>query len=400
MKTKILGLDQFTSHSFGYHYGIPEPYLQLLNVIHVCREAFDPYGDSFREYLEKHNDGRLTLNSDLVGKSQIFAVNERQSRIIARFGFDSVPDKPEYDQSTGTYTLSFPYKFSYEKPIACTMKYPIIVHNQLLPAEYVLPISNNDVSANTRKNFSASNYGLSTFEAGARNNGIMRGDGIVRIPSHDEFNNNNVKLGYGTILSVLCQIDVENRLKLFSLDDLGDYMMDSDVLNFLKTTERTFFTKQRESLFYLYLLDNESPRHDTILYLDTEGYVCSKTPLSLRGVNRVCLAVCIDPTMVKPTAIDRGLRNKPVMRKILSLANENLLTNYGRNGITDRMNLTMTDMRKPFRNLEIKGNAVQNYKQQTERFRNLPSDITGKDLLVFNYGLIQPKTVLHTGINI
>jgi hypothetical protein len=104
-------------HSLTYHYPLPGEYLEVLKDVHDKREAVKGYGQTFEEYVTSMATNRMTLIGDLTNNTNRLVISETQSRVQGIFDFDTVPEKPQRDDESGYWTISFAYKFSYERPI-------------------------------------------------------------------------------------------------------------------------------------------------------------------------------------------------------------------------------------------------------------------------------------------
>jgi len=366
IRVRVSNMRDVNIHSVTYHYPLPEPYVELIETIYAMRENVAGYGDTIFEYVMTHTDGRLKLISDLDGKAMSFAVAERQSRIVGRFGFDGAPEKPEKDNGNGAWTISFSYKFTYEKPVACNMTYPVIVHNQLLPPKYVIMESTQQEVDGHQLGYSNSIGALHSFEQGRMNPAGVRSDFVARLPAHDEFQNlsHNLLPKTGTIFSLLCEIDLKDRKSLFNLKDLGDLYIDPDVLNFMLVSEAPYMTRQFKSLFQLMLFNDQQLAGNEMLICDSKGNVSGRDYLSLRTVNRVCLSLILDLTSVDRAAIKR-IELYPKAKEKVTVAINELLKNSGGNYYNGpKTHISDRDYKDQYRNI-INTNPKRNIPRNT-----------------------------------
>jgi hypothetical protein len=119
-------------HEVSYHWDLPPAILIILYQIHACREAVAPYGETLTQWIQPHSDIKLTTLVDQAGRNPQAAVAETQAGIVGWFDFEGQPDASTFNQSAGTWESVFTYKFRYNKPLSVVIRYPLMVHNQVL----------------------------------------------------------------------------------------------------------------------------------------------------------------------------------------------------------------------------------------------------------------------------
>lgn len=313
-------------HNIKYHYAIPMEVWEIVQEVHRKREANLPYGQSIVDYINSYATDRLTLVGDIAAHNVSLAVAETQARIQGIFGFDTLPEKPERDDTNGIWTVSFSYKFTYEKPIGCQLQYPIMVHNQLLENKYIdLRPTELDVYK-VPKSFSKSFYAMNGFESSTMINAAKNSDAVLRIPPYDDYVLSNVSPGTGTVLLVLAEIDVDNK-SLFNLRELGDIALDDDILDFIKGSEYPYVARNYNSILQLTLYRDGYAAGEGSLVCDANLNISSPVVLDPRRQHRVRLSIVVDLAYLKKPAIDRLKRYPAAMVKIIGAMNE-LLRNH------------------------------------------------------------------------
>lgn len=317
MRVKVSQMRDLYTHSLTYSYGLPNDFIEILQHIHELREDTDGYGDDFITYLSQHSTSQLTTTSDQAGIARSYVYGETQSRVLGYFDMDGFPDKPERDDSSGTWSVSFSYKFSYEKPISCAMRYPISIHNALLPEMYVRLV-NDQYSLDKADYESSRSYSaLDKFESDS----ILSGMGerpYVSMPPYDDYDIHNAYSDTSTIF--LSLVGVEDDLRtLMNINELDDYLIDPDILNFIMTSERPFIHLPYRSVFNLALYRDWSLM-EPMISLTPTGLIQSTKDLSRRQQHRIRLSIVNNLNLVDPKALDR-LKNKPdiLMKVILAI---------------------------------------------------------------------------------
>lgn len=306
-------------HTVKYSYPFPLRFIELLEDIWTLREAVDGYGDSFMNYLTRHGCDRLTIQATQTGGMRQLAVKETQSRIQGLFDLSVLPEQPEKNNDTGTWEIAIPYTFSYQRPEAAFVEYPISVHNQFIPEKYFLE-KNEDDYDDRRHYYSDSYEMLSAFESDTTSKEVRPAYPFIRIPSFDEFYPSRPYPGSSTIATVLCFLD-EGKQDLVSLKDLGDYVIDPDLIEFI-TSERPYLLKMYCSFFYI-SVDKDGVTQPNDLYEVTPDLmVRAKAPLDRRCRYHVRIAVIADPEVLVWDAIDRLSNYPKAFVKLLKAINE------------------------------------------------------------------------------
>lgn len=333
MRIRISQMRDINLHNVTYHYLLPMEFLIILQAIYTNREQHHGYGQSLVEYITSYASDRLTYITDTVNANGRLTISETQCRIIGMFDYDGIPDKPERDDQTGTWTIGASYKFSYEKPIACHMKYPIMVHNKLLPEQYITFVNQEYKLEKLSKSFSLSLNALNAFETDTKIDAAMDPEAIVRIPDFDDFNIPAVPNATGTLFIALTEVDPDNS-SLLNLGELGDYILDKDILDFIRNVEYPYVCSLYKSIIHINLYRNEQLAFLNSLTCDTNGNIRTVSVCDPRNQHRVRFSLVTDLTLLDKKALDRLLRYPKVLVKLIGSMNDILrnhpdFTDYG-----------------------------------------------------------------------
>lgn len=312
-------------HDLTYHYVLPLETLVLLKFIHDTKELTAPYNETYEEFIIRNSTDRLTLIGDLVNQDARLAISETQCRVVGLYDWDVLPEKTEREE-TGVWTVSFSYKFNFEKPIACHMRYPIMVHNNLLPSHYTLFTNAEQDLYHVPKNYPLSLGALAGFEHDTTMDYRRSHEPIIRLPRFDDFEIKHVPTGTGTAIIALCQVDQDKR-QLLNLHELGDIALDSDILEFIQLVEYPYICKLYKSIFHISLYRNEHLTYTTTLDCDNTLMVKAVEDLNLRNIHRLRIALVTDLTLLPWEALDRLRRYPKVLVKVIACMNE-LLRNH------------------------------------------------------------------------
>lgn len=285
IRTRLSMMRDTNLHSIDYHYGLPAEFLLLLKEIHTLREKIAPYGESIETYLAAYSTTKMTAVTNQGGTFSQLAVAETQNRFIGLFDFNIAPDKPERVNDTSTREIVFTYNVSFDVPIAMNMRYPVMIHNQLLDDKFIEFVDQPKYdSERTAKPMSLD--ALSYFETTSELDRAVSNTSFINVPQVDTFIPTNIQHDTLPFMSFLCEVDPADRTLLLNLRELGDYEIDSDFLELLQETHGKL-TLPYQSFFQIHLYKWSALSADTHIYVDDQLNVRSREPLDLRVNHRV-----------------------------------------------------------------------------------------------------------------
>lgn len=295
-------------HSVTYHYPLDENIYSLIEMCYDRIEAIEGYGQTLENYVKNNSTNRITLVSDLVNKNRNLVVRETQKRIIGMFDYREFPDKPIWVESTQTYDIKLNYQFTFDRPVGYSVRYPSVVHNQLLPKEFVTFYDQDKVPGdylNTPSSYRSSLAALSNFESDLipyHNANIWK---YIKIPNWDDFILKNVPNYSATIINALTLLETDNPKFLLDLTDLGPAAIDSDILDFMLNSEAPYMTTIYQSVFLLHVYINDQPLDYKAVTLDSTGKLNFVNQQSFRNTYHVRLAVMLDFSLLREAFFDR-----------------------------------------------------------------------------------------------
>lgn len=306
-------------HHIAYKYPLPFEFLFLLMEIYNKRESVEGYGDSFRDYFNKHRAGRFTYLTDQAGENEHLAIIEKQGQIVGQFDFTVVSEKPEFIKDKGVWEGQFVYNYTYWRPDAMYVNYPLSVHNQFLSEEFWKHVEQVEDYQTHRHAYSHSYNALQIFSLDEAAKHVRKPERTIRIPAIDDFDP-EVKKHTATIFTALCFLD-EGKRDLLSLADLGDYVIDEDILEFLKE-EHSYLTRMFYSIFHVEHYVNGKLQLQDTLEVTPDLMIRSKQSLSMRDRHHVRL--CALPEINQPLyqALMRVARHPRAFVKIVGAMNE------------------------------------------------------------------------------
>lgn len=359
MRMKIGKLRDINTHTVTYHYNLHKKLYEIVHLVHTLRESQAGYGDTFDEYLKSHATGRLTVVGDIVGKDKIFAVAETQTEIYGIYDFSGLPAHPEKNTESGMWVISFVYKFNYDKPIGCDLRYPVIVHNKEMPYELV-SFYQQEVRAIAQEPTSGSRTqnALRMFRSDCVMDNVKSEDGVIVIPRFDDFIPENYFTATAGVVQALAQITPEDRKSLINLQELGDVVLDRDVIEFLKS-EYQYLTRPCMSIFHVSFYQNTTLQHYDRIEIDSNLNITSVLDLNVRNQYRIRLSVVTDIDILTNDAITR-LRHYPkVLCKIVSAINRAFRENPEANKLGREKFITKCEFSALYRVLMGKESATE-----------------------------------------
>lgn len=277
-------------HDVTYNYGLPRPFCKLLKQIHEYREKIAPYNESFGRYIKKHGSHRITELTNRKGTVTLLAVAETQARIVGWIADEPIPEVASKED--GTYHVSLMYKFTYQKPIAMSMQYPVIVHQSVLPRQYIeLPPPGDEFN---NPSFSKSTSAFYKLEQSYELHGkpVAKRDAIVNIPDFDTFYPIYGHSDIIDLVNILVTIDPEDPRMLLNLKDLGDYDLHPPLIEYLQLdNEYKSATMRYKSIVHITVCEGDYRiRHD-VVHMDKDLNLRLNYDANLRLPYRVRIGI-------------------------------------------------------------------------------------------------------------
>lgn len=122
----------------NYFYYIPYPALNLLAECYRARTAKVDYGDTLKSYLRNNFSEAVTVVAGEGGVGGDFAVKMNECRIVLTIE-DQEPRLEKYDDGTA-WTAEVTCKFTYSRPEAVVMSYPMLINNTMLSEQWWMTI--------------------------------------------------------------------------------------------------------------------------------------------------------------------------------------------------------------------------------------------------------------------
>ena len=309
------GVDRL-NHNVQYSYGLSIDSFNLLMEVYERREARYGYGMSFPDYIS-----RYSLNSMAVitaGKGECIEYTEKQLEVTGYFNVQPAPKIQEV--SEGLYEGSLIYTFTLNRPFGLVHYFPLMVHQQVMPWEYMSSDQDN-------------------YENVLVYCPIMRGFTNVReasstvyqditVPSMDRGWGGKYPPGYHPLVSFMVTIDDEDDKVLFNLRNAEDIELDFGLLNAIQNHWTGRIHIPYATPFLLTLHQDKHLVEQGAVTLDEHLDVVTDRDLYGRSIFRVTLCITIAPHMLADDAFVPIIDNHR-LKAIITETINNLAVNRG-----------------------------------------------------------------------
>lgn len=292
-------------HQASYHYLIPEELFVILREIHKLRETVAGYGDDFDTYFKNHRTSRARWLTNQAGQQGRWGIAETQIRVLGWFDFEGVPEQGSKEDDGSTWTISFSYKFKYDKANACAMFYPLVVHNQMIKYRPTVEEQPMYQIENQLRKYALSAKMFAYFEMGRAMHYQQLRQGYS-VPDFDEFIPASVVPDTLRLATVLIKIDPENPRAIFNLtDNLGNQiMLDPDIRCCLEK-EYPFMTLPFQSIFNVSLYRGPFLQTPDKVTVDSSFNVTSTFDMDLRQTYHLRISLVKNLRLLPQAALDR-----------------------------------------------------------------------------------------------
>lgn len=301
--------EMYNYHNLEFHYTIPNNVIELLDTIRQMKNEVDKTEYTLSEYLGLTMDNRADIANTLDGdpnKCELI-IRERQSEVIG-FIEDNLHDiQPEYDDSTGYWSITFQYTAEYEKPVGLILHYPITIYNQVIPKKFrdFIQVDQRDLkhSYNTWRRIEPSILKKSLM--GHDKYHIDKNIGYLRIPIYDTKALTPLSDIYRRIFVVSIIVDKEDPTFLFNIDDIPGINFKPSIIRFFKDSEFPYIGQLHASLFYANIYRDGKVQEDMKVIMEHNGDLRTTKPMDIRETYNLSFNILIDLRFLVPESYHR-----------------------------------------------------------------------------------------------
>jgi len=294
-KLRIRGglLHHVQIHDLVYQYEIPESFLAFLYDAWSLREANYGYGENLADYFKRaFIHGGVVKRSNLSGSASTLAINESQDNIVGRFNEEVFYNDVEEDG--GRHRLTMEYNFEYQQPLAVVMTYPLFIHNQRIPQEYIdkwQPILRVDPDGEHTRSYMRGPMSDTVSR-------YYRADGGHRLdPIDDWFPRNPQKATVTEILTPIL-VDPADPTLIGSLNDFTDEMVNPCIKDYLLAYPE-LVTVPYETPYLVQVYRVYRAEEELTIYIEADGTIRSKLPMNPRHRHYLRIAKMVDRMRIK-----------------------------------------------------------------------------------------------------
>lgn len=312
-------------HEINYSYGVPLHFFPIMKEIHTLRENVAGYGDTYEQWFGKHITQKATVATNMVGREPSIVVRELQNRVLGWYDFTVTVDEPQRGEGaeTGAYEIGFTYRIQFDKPVAAVMNYPISIHNQLMPKEYLA----NNWGYSMRQRLSTPSWSRRLFD---RFTMIFSDDNLgvdgVRTPVYDDWRPRDIFPDTSSLINTMIQVDPTNPFDVIALDQLPGYIIDPDILAFMQS-EGPRMLRYNNSPINICLYENDRMVGDDGLTIDPDSnflHLYAARPMDPRKVYHLRISMVNDLLAMPQDVQDNMRRNGVACIKMLAALEANL----------------------------------------------------------------------------
>ena len=273
---------QFTfTHNLPYSFMLPKNVITLLENIDSLKDNL-----GVKEYIKSIANYKYELSTTRDNRYQVPTF--RGSQFGVRGMFDNIPTElHESKESTPEYSLDLTYIVTIQKPLAVSIKYPILVNNKLIDKMW-LPKSELAVVMDTE----VSEFNIVDIIDTVINDPASSYDKLFKIPTYDTWVPDGlyVNLGKVRILSMLLEVNPDDLYSIFNINDLVHIGIEDKLLEYMRTKsgDELFVFGKSIFLFELYEVDDIK---DYGLYMDVDYNIKTTKPLNIKKTYHIVMSV-------------------------------------------------------------------------------------------------------------
>lgn len=304
-------------HTITYHYGIPHEYVYMIMEMYRIRERVAPLNESMKDWFKRCFTNRMTVITNQAGhlNTGVIVIPENQIEVLGWYDFTYQPPKEERENDAGAYTVGFNFKVQYDKVTDVVIEYPVIIHNQILP-KTIRDDKTEEVPDTITRTMQHSKD-LFEFMISQQPK-YMSGIEGYAVPFFDDWVVSRTPRGVNTLMSVLVEVDENDKRDLFNIEDIEELEFDPVILDFMKG-EAAFISHIGKSVFYMNMYEGDTSTGMDKVTMDINLNLRTVNEMNLRLINHFHLGIISDWTMLDEAAINR-LRSNPLACEYLLYA--------------------------------------------------------------------------------
>lgn len=311
------------SHKLSYSYDVPPPILSCLIDIYKLRENIAGYMDSFDDWFNNNFVPNKVTAYTFDGKNPVCKIAESSVRAVTFFeGGDEVPKKEKNDDAGGWYA-EIRLGFYWQRVESMTIYYPIMVHNQIIPTQYLRIDPEKSLFGGQYDDPLYHHYPTNGYNEPGR--GGRRTDLLSRFtyahrgvyekmtfkgvndPVYDEWLgpvDGGPYNGYSTFIRQLVVKDFNDPTYLHTLGSFWNYELSEHALAYILDTKDTI-NKSTDNVFSVTAYNGEKITNQIQLKIDDDNNIHFRRDVGDRETMHLIYSICTDPSILTDNCLER-----------------------------------------------------------------------------------------------
>lgn len=297
---------KFTDMSMIAHYNviIPRLLVYFLHNFWKMRENIAGYDQSWDEWFNTNALQKFVTLVMQNGSEPELAMDETQLDILGNFDF-TTPPKEDRNEDGSCYTISFSYKFRFDRPNGFILKYPLVIHNQMVPAKLrpANPHRYDPHAVLGNASQSMSRYDVIMQDMGVKRDSLLGGH---LVPWFDDWWPKSGYHNLSPLLQLLTRVDADDPTKLIDLEELRSAGLKfSDTTHEYLVREHRYLNRHARSAVHVAVYVNDDLLDSSAYYVTKELVVRLRSTPDMRNVYHVVIFLINDLFGLCSDAYDR-----------------------------------------------------------------------------------------------
>lgn len=282
-------------HTVQYHFPIPTPCLSFLVSAHELRENVEGLNEDLGAWFKRCFIPTMDVIRAADGSSPTFVIRQTQQPIQGWFDFGTGAPKKEKDDEISRYSLEFTYTYYMDVPESINLITPLVIHNQLLPYQWIPKPSKMAALDFIKQEGSYSQEAFNKFRytASANEYTYTTRPGIP-IPAFDDWIADAPNIGYSSIMRILVRLDESNKRRVMNLQGLGEWSISPLCVRYMKQY-RSKLGRPYECVINLMLYEGDQLMDMAKIEVDENLFVTYKDELDLTKNYHLVVVILNDP---------------------------------------------------------------------------------------------------------
>lgn len=310
------------AHKLSYSYDVPPSILACMIDAYKLRENVAGYMDSFDDWFTKNFIPNKVTAYTIDGKNPVCKIAESSIRAVTYFeDGDEVPKKEKDDDAGGWYT-ELRLGFYWQRVESMTIYYPIVIHNQFMPEQYLLIDPERALFGGQYTDPMYYHYptnGENEFGRGGRRTELFSRFTYNHRGSYEKMSFHGVQdpvfdewldpmptgpyVGYTQFIRQLVVKDFNDPTYMQTLGSFWHFLLSENALEYMLGTKDTI-NKSMQNVFSVTPYLDSSIRNQFELKIDEENNIHYKREIGDRENFHLLYLICNDPSVLTDEAIE------------------------------------------------------------------------------------------------